>query len=99
MNIAVIGDYESPDYQVLIGKVKNIFPQEKVYDLSRHLGNNWKKKDDARIGDISDSHLVIICNRWQEYIDARHDLSEAQKLHKDISLEISDSFIPFPNNR
>jgi hypothetical protein len=97
MNVAVIGDYESQEYGILLEKVRISFPEERVIDLSRHKSNNWKKRDDDRIADIKDAHLVIICREWYDHIDVRHDISEAQKLKKEIAMEYNGGFIPFVN--
>jgi hypothetical protein len=93
MDIAVIGDYESPEYKILYERVKLAYHEESVIDLSRHTGNDWKKRDDARIADITDSHLVIICKDWMNHIDARHDISEAHRMKKEIYIEYNGGFI------
>ena len=95
MIISVIADYESEWYKVFLEKVVIHFTGEKVLDLSRHPGNNWKKKDEARIQDIEDSHLVIVCNNWQDNADVRHDLTEALNRKKDIFIEHDGKFVSF----
>ncbi len=94
MNIAVLANYKSLDYQILLDKVKSLFPEDFVLDLSRHEGNDWKKSDQSRIRDISDSSLVIVCQNWQAYVDVIHDLTEAQKGKKDIFIEYEGRFVP-----
>ena len=95
MNIALLADYESDDYQLLYEKVKNIFPEENVLNLSRHRGNDWKKKDQARVTDIEDAHLVFVCSEWALHTDVRHDLWEAQCRKKDIVIEYERGYVPF----
>ena len=94
MNIAVLANYKSLDYQILLVKVKSLFPEDIVLDLSRHTGNDWKKSDQNRITDISDSCLVIVCQNWQAYPDVIHDLTEAQKHKKDVFIELEGRFVP-----
>ncbi len=95
MIISVIADYDSEGYQALYQKIVMQFTEDQVLDLSRHQGNNWKKKDEARIRDIEDSHLVIVCNNWQNNVDVRHDLGEALKRKKDIFIEFDGKLISF----
>ena len=94
MNIAVLANYKSLDYQILLLKVKSLFPEDLVLDLSRHTGNDWKKSDQNRISDISNSSLVIVCQNWQAHVDVIHDLTEAQKRKKDIYIEFDGRFVP-----
>ena len=95
MNIALLADYDSAEYQLLYDKVKNLFPEETVLDLSRHRGSDWKKRDQARVRDIEDAHLVFVCNDWQINTDIRHDLREAQCRKKDIVIEYERGYVPF----
>jgi len=95
MIISVLADYESESYHVLYQKIVIRFKDDQVLDLSRHLGNNWKKRDEARIMDIEDSHLVIVCNNWQNNVDVRHDLGEALKRKKEIFIEFDGKLISF----
>lgn len=94
MNIAVLANYKSLDYQILLLKVKSLFPEDLVLDLSRHTGNDWKKSDLNRISDISNSSLVIVCQNWQAHVDVIHDLTEAQRGKKDIFIEFEGRFVP-----
>ncbi|MEI7503357.1 MAG: hypothetical protein WCJ61_08725, partial [Paludibacter sp.] len=77
MNIAVIGDYESSNYQEFLKKIKIVKPEETILDLSRHPGHNWGKKLQARFEDISASHLVIIHPDYENNIDPRRDVTYA----------------------
>jgi len=94
MRISVIAHYQSESFRILLEKVRCFFPGEEVMDLSRHKGNDWKKMDQNRISDITNSNLVIVCQNWKDHIDVIHDLTEAQKRKKDIFIEYEDRFVP-----
>ena len=94
MNISVIGNYESESFRVLLERVRCFFPDDAILDLSRHKGNDWKKMDQNRISDISNSSMVVVCQNWKDHADVIHDLSEAQKHKKDIFIEYEDRFVP-----
>jgi|SRR5665647_94584 len=96
MIIAVIGDYESPKYQELLQCVKIYKPEEHVLDLSRHQSVNWKKMLDARFADIETAHQVVISNDWDNNIDTKRDITQAQFLHKETFIYRDGQFLPFP---
>jgi len=98
MRIAVIGDYESPGYKDLLQLVKIIFPEEDVIDLSRHQSGEWKKRSIARYLDIESAHRVMIGNDWSDHFDTKSDITNAQKLSKEIFIEFNGRFLPFPQN-
>ncbi|MEI7526968.1 MAG: hypothetical protein WCJ95_21650 [Mariniphaga sp.] len=96
MIIAVLADYESaPVYNKFMQLVEICFRDECRLDLSRHQGNDWKKRDLARVKDIEEAHLVIVCSGWQNNMDVRHDLWEAQRRKKEIYIEFNGTFVPF----
>lgn len=95
MRIAVIGDYESSNYQDLLQRVKIIFPGESVLDLSRFTGD-WKKRADARLEAISSSYEVIICADWIYLTDVKIDITRAQSLKKECYIDVDGKFLPFP---
>lgn len=97
MIVSLIADYESADYRLLLNKLRMLFENEHVLDLSRHKGNDWKKRDNARIDDIRNSHVVVVSSDWQEHADVRHDLDQAQKLKKEVHVYVNDKLIPFSN--
>jgi len=99
MRIAVIGDYESPEYKELLQLVKIIFPEEVVLDLSRYQNGDWKKRSNARYVDIESAHQVMISNDWVDHFDAKSDITNAQKLSKEIFIEFNGRFLPFPQNK
>lgn len=96
MNIAVIGDYQSPQYNNLLQKIRMARPEEQILDLSSHQTGSWKKMCNARFEDIFRSHQVIIGNGWRTNIDARRDITYAQELKKECLIEIDGTFRPFP---
>jgi len=96
MNIAVIGDYESPQYPEFLKKVKLAKPEETIMDLSRHPGHNWSKKLHARFEDISESHQVVISSDYENSLDARRDVSYAQEKHRECFIYNNGQFLPFP---
>ncbi len=100
MNISVIGDYGSPEYQNLRQQVKAYQPEEIVLDLARHLdrkgGGNPEKCAAKRANDITDSHLVVLAWNWSDHFDCRQDVRWAQDLKKEIMVECEGRFLPFP---
>lgn len=98
MLIAVIGDYLSPEYQVLLEKVKSVKQDEAILDLSRHQKGSWNNMLKARFADIASAHEVIIGTDWHNDIDAKRDITHAQSLHKDcfVYLRSEGVFRPFP---
>lgn len=98
MIIAVIGDYESPEYKDLVQRVKISQPEEHVLDLGRHKSFNWKKLLDARFADIETAHQVIICSDWRNHFDAKRDITQAQLLNKEIFIDRDGQFLQFPEN-
>ncbi len=96
MNIAVIGDYQSPQYKNQLQRLEMALPEEHILDLSSHRTGSWKKMCDARFEDIFRSHKVIIGNGWRTNIDARRDITYAQSLKKECLIEIEGVYRPFP---
>jgi hypothetical protein len=96
MRIAVIGDYESPEYQDLLMRVQIVFPGETVLDLSRHGSVFWKKSKDERLKDIELAQIIIICADWDRLTDAKIDITRAQSLRKECFIDITGKFLPFP---
>lgn len=94
MDIAVIGDYDSPEYRDLLMKVKIMQPDENIIDLSRHKGGDWSKLLNARFTDIGNAHRVIICSNWRNLFDAKRDITHAQSLHKECFIECDGKFLP-----
>ena len=96
MNIAVIGDYESPAYKDMLLRVKILNPEEDVLDLSRHKTGGWKKMLEARFADIANAHRIAISHDWHTHLDAKHDITHAQSLNKECFIERDGQFLPFP---
>lgn len=97
MIIAVIGNYELPQYKEFLKKVQSAKPEEDILDLSRHPGYNWSKKLKARFEDICSSHQVIISNDYLDSLDARRDVTYAQERKRDCMIYTSNGeFRPFP---
>jgi len=94
MNVAVIGDYESPEYRDLLMKVKIMQPEEQIFDLSRHKTGDWSKLLNARFADIGNAHRVIISSDWRNHFDAKRDITHAQSLHKECFIECDGKFLP-----
>lgn len=98
MDIAVIGNYKSKKYQELLKMVRNLKPDDRVIDLSRHQSTAWGKQLHDRYTDIGNAHIVIISEDWRDHFETRNDLTHAQKLHKELYLEYEQRFIPFPTH-
>lgn len=97
MIIAVIGNYELPEYKEFLEKVKIACPEEEILDLSRHPGYNWGKKCKARFEDISSSHRVIINEDYKDFIDSRRDVSYAMQHKRTCFIYVDRQFKPFPS--
>jgi hypothetical protein len=96
MEISVIGDYESQNYQDLLQTVAAYKPEEKVLDLSRHKKGDWGKRQLKRANDITESHLVVLAWDWSDHFDCRHDVRWAQDLKKEMMVECAGRYLPFP---
>ena len=96
MVIVVIGDYESPKYQELLQLVKIYKPEEEVIDLSRHQNLNPSIMRVSRFADIETAHQVVISNDWDNNIDTKRDITQAQFLHKETFIYRDGQFLPFP---
>ena len=96
MKIAVIGDYGSEQYQLLLDRVRILKSDEEVLDLSRHRKGNWNKMLEARFEDIKNAHQVVISDDWEVHFDARRDITHAQSLNKQCFIEHGGQFLPFP---
>jgi hypothetical protein len=97
MNIAVIGNYVLPDYQKFLNKISGVKPDDKVTDLSRHRSGSWDNMKKKRQEDIADSHMVVIGAGWKTSVDAMVDLTYAQKLRKEIYLEVDGQILLYPD--
>ena len=100
MIVAVIGDYESPEYKELLQFVGQTMAEETILDLSRHQSKRWEKLIEKRKQDIADAHKVVVCERWREdkLIDVKVDLGNALTLNKDILQKKGEKLIPFTEN-
>ena len=95
MNIAVIGDYESPFYPEFLKKIRLVKPEDTILDLTRHQGNNWGKKLAARWEDISSSYLVIVHPDYEKSLDSRRDLTYAMDRKRECLIYVDGVFRPF----
>lgn len=96
MKIAVIGDYNSPQYKTLLQIVKMHFPGDNVLDLSVHQNADYKKREKARQVEIKDSHLFVFDSKWDESVEIRQDITFAQQSGKDSYLYSAGQFLSFP---
>ncbi len=96
MKIAVIGDYESPEYKELLQRVKILKPDEQVLDLSRHQKSSWSKMLESRFADIRNAQQVVISDDWESHFDAKRDITQAQSLNKECFIDQGGRFLPFP---
>ena len=96
MKVAVIGDYESPEYQVLLQRVRIIKADEEVLDLSRHQKSSWNKMKEYRFADIKNAHQIVISDDWHDHLEAKRDITLAQSLNKECFIEHIGQFLPFP---
>lgn len=95
MRVAVIGDYGTPEYKELLQRVRIAFSEEYIIDMSRHLQSSWKDRLELRILDMDSAHLVIVCSKWDHSVDVKRDITEAQKINRDLVIEHDGRFIPF----
>ena len=95
MVVSVIGDYGTPEYDVLLKLVKNYQADEQVLDLGRHKGE-WGKKKHLRFSDIDESSLVVISTDWSDRFESRNDVDHAMKKRKSIVVYSCGRFLPFP---
>jgi hypothetical protein len=96
MKIAVIGDYNSPQYQTLHQIVKMHFPNDSVIDLSVYQNADFKKREKARQLEIKACHLFIFDSKWDESVEIRQDITFAQQSGKDGFLYRGGQFQSFP---
>ena len=96
MKIAVIGDYQSPEYQILLQRVRIIKSDEEVLDLSRHQKSSWNKMLEYRFADIKSAHQIVISDDWHDHLEAKRDITHAQCLNKECFIEHGGQFLPFP---
>jgi len=96
MKIAVIGDYNSPQYKTLLQIVKMHFPGDNVLDLSVYQNADYKKREKARQAQIKDSHLFVFDSKWDESVEIRQDITFAQQSGKDGYLYSAGQFLSFP---
>lgn len=96
MIIAVIGDYGSQEYSELVGRIRMVKPEEIVIDLSKHNSGSWIKDMRSRFRDIGNSHQLVISRHWQDYLEAKRDITHALSLHKECFIERDGQFLPFP---
>ena len=95
MRVAVIGDYGKPEYKELLERVRIAFSEEYIIDMSRHQQSDWKDRLELRILDMDSAHLVIVCSKWDNCVDVKRDITEAQKINRDLVIEHEGRFIPF----
>jgi len=79
MNIAVIGDYASPQYHDLLQIVKVAFPEDKILDLSVHQAGDYKTREKARQKDIKSAFVYVFDQKWEESTEIRQDITYAQQ--------------------
>jgi hypothetical protein len=96
MKIAVIGDYQSPEYKELFQRVTILKPDEEVLDLSRHQKGSWNKLLENRFADIKNAHQIVISDNWHDHLEAKRDITHAQSLNKECFIEHGGQFLPFP---
>ena len=96
MKIAVIGDYNSPQYKTLLQIVKMHFPDDNVLDLSVHQNADYKKREKARQVEIKTSHLFVFDSKWDESVEIRQDITFAQQSGKDSYYYSAGKFLSFP---
>lgn len=92
MNIAVIGDYESPQYQELLQIVKIAFPDDNILDLSTHQKGDYKAREKARQNLIKGAFMFIYDHKWEESTEIRQDITYAQKAGLDGYLYAAGQF-------
>jgi hypothetical protein len=96
MRIAVIGgNYNSQSYKELLEIVRLAMPEEIIIDMSRHQSGNWKTDFDLRCLDIDSAHRIIVPNDWRDHIDAKADITHAQKVRKDLYIYLDGKFYPW----
>jgi hypothetical protein len=96
MRIAVIGDYQSPEYKELLKRIKILKPDEQVLDLSGHQKSSRTKMPEARLVDIKNAHQIVISGDWDNHPDAKSDITHAQSLGKECFIDRDGQFLPFP---
>ena len=96
MKIAVIGDYNSPQYKILLQIVKMHFPGDNVLDLSVYQNADYKKREKARQVEIQGSHLFVFDSKWDDSVEIRQDITFAQQSGKDGYLYSAGQFLSFP---
>ena len=96
MRIAVIGDYNSPQYQTLRQIVRVYFPGDTIIDLSVHQSADYKKREKARHVEIKTSHIFVFDSMWDESVEIRQDITYAQQEGKDGYLYKAGQLLRFP---
>jgi hypothetical protein len=92
MNIVVIGDYESLQYQDLLQIVRIAFPDDKVLDLSIHKTGDYKSREKARQNVIKGAFMFVYDQKWEESTEIRQDITYAQKAGLDGYLYAAGQF-------
>ena len=80
MKIAVIGDYNSPQYKTLLQIVKMHFPGDNVLDLSVHQNadykNDWKGVNNSGQKLVQGTYFVLLelpnGDKKSMYVDIRY---------------------------
>jgi hypothetical protein len=96
MKVAVIGDYESPEYQVWLQRVRILKSDEEVLDLSRYQKSSGNKMKEYRFADIKSAHQIVISDDGHDHLEAKRDITHAQWLNKECFIEHGGQFLPFP---
>jgi len=96
MKIAVIGEYDSPQYKHLLEIVSIAFPLDKALDLSIHTAGDFKTRQAARFEEIKSCHAFVYDYKWEESTEIRQDITCAQKAGKDGFFYCGGKFKPLP---
>lgn len=102
MKVAVIGEYESPDYSQKVKAVELLYPEDTILDLGRHTSKNWQKLLNLKFQDIENAHIVVnVCVNFTDdnKIDVKIDLGQAENRSKDMyQLTSEGKIVPFGKN-
>ena len=94
MNIAVIGDYESPQYKDLLRIVGMHFPEDRILDLSKHNTGDYKTRELARQKVIKSAFMFVYDYKWEDSTEIRQDITYSQQAGLDGYLYRNGQFIP-----
>ena len=96
MRIAVIGDYQSPEYRELLRRIRILKSEEQVLDLSVHQKSSTTRMSEARLVDIKNAHQIVISGDWDNHPNAKSDIAHAQSLGKECFIDRDGQILPFP---